>query len=115
MRRKLCLLAILWTGFLFGQPAPTDLYLRGYSVIPSPQKVSLHDGDVRIDESWSIDGPAGNIATRWLISDLASFHSLTLGGAASGGRKVITLRIQPGAVAAAPKETASQAYRLDIR
>ncbi len=115
MRRKLCLLAILLTGFLFGQPAPTDLYLRGYSVIPSPQKVSLHDGDVRIDESWSIDGPAGNIATRWLISDFASFHSLTLGGAASGGQKVITLRVQPGAVAAAPKETASQAYRLDIR
>lgn len=115
MRLKLLFLAILLPGFLFGQPAPTDLYLRGYSVIPSPQKVTLHDGDVRIDESWSINGPAGNIATRWLASDLASFHSLTLSGAASGGQKVITLKVQPGTVAAAPKETASQAYHLDIR
>ncbi|MCC7339995.1 MAG: beta-N-acetylhexosaminidase [Bryobacterales bacterium] len=115
MRLKLLCLAMLCAGFLFGQPAPTDLYLRGYSVIPSPQKVALHEGDVRIDESWTIDGPAGHIATRWLASDLASFHSLKLSGAAGRDQNVIALKVQPGAVAAAPTETASQAYHLDIR
>lgn len=115
MRLKLLFLAMLCAGFLFGQPAPTDLYLRGYSVIPSPQKATLHDGDIRIDESWRIEGPRGDIATRWLASDLASLHSLKLSGSASRGEKVITLKVQPGVVAAAPQETASQAYRLEIR
>ncbi len=115
MRLRMICLVLLVVGCLLGQPAPTDLYLRGYSVIPSPQKVTLHDAEVRVDESWSIDGPAASIATKWLASDLASFHALKLNRAKAPGGKSIVLRVKPGAVAAAPAETAPQAYHLAIR
>jgi hypothetical protein len=108
-------LALAAAGLAMAQPAPTELYLRGYSVVPTPQKVALAGGELRIDDSWSIDGPADHIATRWLTADLASFHSLKLSRAAGPGERVITLRVRQGAVAAEPGETSDQAYHLDIR
>ena len=44
-------LALVAAGLVLAQPAPTDLYLRGYSVVPTPQKVALAGGDLRIDDS----------------------------------------------------------------
>ncbi len=114
MRSSTAVLALLLAASATAQPAPTDLFLRGYSVIPTPQKVALHSGDIRIDDSWSIDGPASHIATRALAGDLASFHSLALKPAPGPGQNVITLRVRQGAVAAAPAETAAQAYHLEI-
>ena len=60
------------------EPAPTELFLRGHSVIPSPQKVTLKPGDVRLDSSWSLDA-APHIATRTLAEGLAESHGITLG------------------------------------
>lgn len=108
-------LALAAAGLALAQPAPTELYLRGYSVVPTPQKVALAAGDLRIDDSWSIDGPADHIATQWLAADLESFHSLKLSMAAGPGERVIMLRVRQGAVATAPGETSDQAYHLDIR
>jgi len=114
MNYSTAIIALLFAAAAGAQPAPTDLFLRGYSVIPTPQKVTLQSGDIRIDDSWSIDGPVTHIATRTLSADLASFHSLALKTAPGPGRNVITLRIRQGAVATAPAETSAQAYHLEI-
>ncbi len=92
---------------------PTPLFLRGHAVIPAPQKVTLSEGDVRLDSAWTIDA-AQHVATRTLRRDLAEFHGLRLesAGAASGNR--IVLRIHEGAVSAAPAETRAQAYHLTV-
>ena len=87
--------------------APTELFLRGHSVIPTPQRVTLRAGDVRIDSSWTIDA-APHIATTTLADGLA----LKLAGPGAGNR--IVLRIRDGAVTAGPAETRAQAYRLTI-
>lgn len=114
MNYSTAVLAMLMTAAAAAQPAPTDLFLRGYSVIPAPQKVVLESGSITIDATWSIDGPANHIATRALSADLASFHSLALKPAPGPGQNVITLRVRQGAVASAPAETSAQAYHLDI-
>ncbi len=105
------LLLLSWV--VAAEPAPTELFLRGHSVIPSPQRVDLKDGEVRLDASWSIDA-APHIATRTLVQGLSEFHGLDLPMGAATGRNAIILRIRDGAVAAAPAETRAQAYRLTI-
>ena len=115
MKLHLVPMALVCTGLLFAETAPTELYLRGYSVVPTPQKVTLEAGELRIDEAWRIDGAADHIATRSLVADLASFHALKLGRADGPGERVITLRVRQGAVATAPGETADQAYHMDVK
>ena len=58
---------------------PTALFLRGYSVIPTPQKVELGEGDIKFDESWVLDGSKiskDHIAVRSLLggSSFVSAH-----------------------------------------
>ena len=107
------LLWLLLGTTLSAQP-PTALYLRGYSVIPTPQKVELRKGDVTLDASWSITTsgiPANHIAARALANDLAEFHGLRL----SNGARKIRLAVQKDAVAGVEDtELRSQAYRLMI-
>ncbi len=117
-RRRLGRPGLLWLAVaaaLPGQP-PTELWLRGYAVIPAPRNVRLLDGDVRLDPAWSLDaGAAGeqNIAARSLRKDLAEFYALELGR--GPGDRVIRLAIAPGAVATrAEPEIDRQAYRLRI-
>lgn len=93
-------------------PAPTELFLRGHAVIPSPQQVALKPGNVRLDASWSIDAPQ-HIATRTLVDGLTEFHGLEL-KAGMASQKAIVLRVRDGAVASAPAETKAQAYRLTV-
>ncbi|MGE5644256.1 MAG: beta-N-acetylhexosaminidase [Acidobacteriota bacterium] len=93
----------------------TELWAKGYSVIPTPRNVRLARGEAVVDGSWSIDASAirqGHIAARTLAQDLASFHQLTLG---TGGAKVIRLTVAPGTVAThAEAALDQQAYRLTI-
>jgi hypothetical protein len=94
---------------------PTELWLRGYSVIPTPRQVRLAEGDVQFDRTWALDsGKPGDqhIAARTLRTDLAEFHALVLSGASA---KTIRLAVSPGTVTtkAAP-EIDRQAYRLRI-
>lgn len=93
-----------------GAAAPTELALRGHAVIPSPQRVTLRAGSVRLDGGWRVEGPAG-MAARSLGADLAAFHGLRLQG---GGTGAVVLSVRAGAVTGAPAETAGQAYRLSV-
>jgi hypothetical protein len=94
----------------------TDLWLRGYSVIPTPRKASLLAGSAVVDERWSIDAgrlAPDQIAVRWLEEDLRSFHSLAL--PKGSGKKTIRLAVTPGAVATGREpEIDRQAYRLRV-
>ena len=117
MRRRwpifvLCLFAIP----LCAQTA-TPLWLRGYAVIPTPQKVQLSAENTIFDSAWTLDAaslPSSHIAIRTLLGGLQSFHQLTLAPRA-GSRPTIRLAVQAGAVhTGAGPEIEAQAYRLQI-
>jgi hexosaminidase len=95
----------------------TDLWLRGYAVIPTPQKVQLAPGDVRLDSSWTVN-PAGvderHIAYRTLIADLESFHALRL-KRGNQAQHAIRLLARPATVQTGSEPAVDeQAYRLHI-
>ncbi|MBI3681748.1 MAG: beta-N-acetylhexosaminidase [Acidobacteria bacterium] len=103
--------AVAWS-----QPPATPLWLRGYSVIPTPQKVELEPGDVEFNGSWGYraDGVAANhIAVRSLLKDLREFHSIDLRPA--GATNIIRLSVRKGTVATpGDPEIHPQGYRLKI-
>jgi len=113
----LCLSVVGLAGNL-----PTDLYLRGYSVIPSPRKVQLQEEEVDFDESWrwEVSREVGekDISVRFLLNDLRKFYSLTPARAGSGStaQPVIRLSIDSHAVVVndVDPEIARQAYRLRV-
>src|SRR5215813_985850 len=94
----------------------TDLWARGYSVVPTPRTVLLSDSDVVFDARWTLDDSkpgANHIAVRSLVHDMAEFHSLALRRAASA--TAIRLAVTPGTVVTkAEPEVDAQAYRLVI-
>ncbi len=96
-------------------PAATALWERGYSVIPTPQRVQLTTGTVIVDDTWRVTGVTGGIAFRSLLADMESFHQTRLkAGTASG--KVIHLAVRPGTVPTGNDAAiARQGYRLEIR
>jgi hexosaminidase len=110
---KLIVPVVLAATAAVASNAPTPLFLRGHSVIPTPQRVSLGPGNVPLDPSWSIDS-ADHAASRSLTADLKSFHALELGRAGAAARNVIRLRIDAGTVAEAPAEVREQAYRIRV-
>ncbi|HSB14484.1 MAG TPA: beta-N-acetylhexosaminidase, partial [Bryobacteraceae bacterium] len=113
MRRAglLCVTAVLALG-----QEPGTLAERGYSVIPTPQRVQLAGGEVELDSFWSLD--AGNsraqgIAVRCLVGDFAEFHRVSL--KRGTGNRQIRLAIVPGTIVTSlGAETDRQAYRLKI-
>ena len=107
---------VLFASLLPAQNA-TELWSRGYAVIPTPRSVNLSGGDVQIDGRWVIV-PAGidsqEISVRTLRRDLAEWYHLNLNAAAQGN-SVIRLSIQPGTTkTGADAEIDKQAYRLQI-
>lgn len=100
------------------KPSPTDLFLRGYSVLPSPQRVTLQEKEVIFDETWVYEGNkllADSISWRSLKRDLQEFHSLELTGRAHKDAQRIILEIAPGTVNTGQgAELDRQAYRLTI-
>jgi hypothetical protein len=111
--------------FLFAaalSAAPSPLYVRGYAVIPEPQKVELKSTDFAFDDTWRLDPAegvaAGDIAVETLKEQFAQRHSLTLAG--RGKSKVIELVVHAGAVEIGPvtdpgkSAIAQQAYRLEL-
>ena len=92
----------------------TDLWARGFSVIPTPQKVELGEGVVVLDGQWHVDGDAKDIAFRSLLSDAETFQHLEL-TSGSGDSKVVRLQVRPGTVTSgAGAEIDKQAYLLKI-
>src|SRR5262249_40330358 len=60
---------------------PTELFLRGYSVIPTPQKVELRDGEIEFNDMWGYDATRiakDHIAVRSLLRDLQEFYRIEL-------------------------------------
>ncbi|MGH9723240.1 MAG: glycoside hydrolase family 20 zincin-like fold domain-containing protein, partial [Bryobacteraceae bacterium] len=115
MRFSRCLLLVGFTAAVAAaQPLATPLWLRGYSVIPAPQRVTLGAGDVIFDGDWRAEPgavPATHIAVRTLRNDLKAFHGVELKPASS---RVIRLSLQPGVAAIADREVQAQGYRLAI-
>ena len=108
-------LGLLLASFIPALCAPGDLLLRGYTVIPTPQRVSLDPGDIHLDAGWMVTGDTG-IAARTLTAGLAEFHGFHLKTvAAAAGPHTILLAIRDGAAPGAPAETRAQGYRLTIR
>jgi len=99
-----------------GPALASPLWLRGYSVIPTPRLVQLQPQDVVLDSQWTVDDSAvgaGHIAVRSLVRDVAEFHALDL--RRGTGPKVIRLVVTPGTVATGSEPgTGAQAYRLSI-
>lgn len=101
---------------------PSDLYVRGYSLIPAPQKVELKSGDIQLDGGWRLKvGPgvnANDVAVESLKDGLETRHGITL--ETRGRGSAIELEIQPGSVKigeATDKDRQAieeQAYKLEM-
>ncbi len=107
-----CVLAV--TTAVAGQ-SPSELFLRGYSVVPSPRHVRLESNDLEISRSWTYQTalPAKHIAIRSLLTDLQDLHGLSLRTAGSAKTDVLVLAIRSGAVKSGAKpELDRQAYRI---
>jgi hexosaminidase len=101
---------------LLGAQTNTALWVRGYSVIPTPQKVELAQGDVQIDSVWVVDpGKAGpqSPAVKSLLKDALELHSLKLRTGAAPS-KAIRLAVAAGTVVEKDPELAKQAYKLTV-
>ncbi len=107
---------VLSAAAVLAAQGPTELWLRGYSVIPTPQRVECAAGEVILDESWRVDArglSAGHIAVRSLAGDMVEFHRLAL--RTGSGPRVIRLRTKPGAVETKAEPLVDrQAYRLRV-
>ncbi len=97
---------LIFTALAANAAEPTALFLRGHSVLPAPQRVSLKPGDVSLAAPWRIQAPNG-IARRALEAGLKANFT-------ADSPSIIALRTAPGAVSAAPAEVAAQAYKLTI-
>src|SRR5215211_2987704 len=76
--------------------SPTELFLRGYSVIPTPQKVELQSGDFEFNDALVYD--AGKVAkdhsaVRSLLRDMREFHSIELKPVSNQTKNVIRLSV----------------------
>jgi hexosaminidase len=98
--------------------SPTDLFLRGYSVIPTPQKVELQSQDIEVHDAWVYDAgkiARNHIAVRSLLGDLQAFHQLELRPATNQSQNVLRLAVNNGAAqTGVDPEIAKQGYRLKI-
>ena len=94
----------------------SELYLRGYTVIPEPQRVELNGGDLEFGAGWHVSSNDGT--AEYLKQQLAERYGITLN--ALRAENVIELAIQPGSVlvgAATDRDKpalAEQAYRLEL-
>ncbi len=108
----LCLSGL--SAFVFGETV-SPLFSRGYTVLPSPQRVDLGRRDFEFTEGWRLElgaGVKGDIAVEELNQLLMErFHLVLRASSASMG--VIRLMVKPASVAVTGA-TAEQAYRLTI-
>ena len=115
MRIDCFVLSLAVIAVAAAQPLATPLWLRGYSVIPTPQRVALAAGDVALEGNWRAEAvglPDTHIALRSLRHDLKEFHGVELKPASS---PVIRLAVRSGTVAAEGNpELQAQGYRLSI-
>lgn len=114
---------LLCAGTIIRAATVSPLFARGYTVLPSPQEVTLGPKDFEFSAGWRIesgtDVPPGDIAIQSLQSGLQERFHLQLGGSAQT-TKVVRLAIAPNTVTvthATDRNKAAldkQAYRLDL-
>jgi hexosaminidase len=121
--KHVCLLVVI-TGLaqLARAATPSDLYLRGYNLMPQPQKVDLKSGDIQLDDSWRLQlgqgVKAAGVAVESLKEGLKTRHGITL--ATRGRGNLIELAIKPGSVEIGQTTDKNkqgleeQAYKLEI-
>ncbi|MEJ7616589.1 MAG: beta-N-acetylhexosaminidase [Pyrinomonadaceae bacterium] len=112
-------LLFLFGASAFAAPTPTELFMRGYTVIPTPQRVRLEPGDVELDDSWAYEAKGMDeqqIAVRALLTDLKDFHGFVLRPKNQRSGGLIRLAIDPNAVATttSDQEIKRQGYALKI-
>jgi hexosaminidase len=101
----------------------SPLGVRGYGVVPLPQKVELTNSDLRFGPAWSLElasgVPGDDVAVETLREELQTRFGIGPPGTLPGATRV-RLSIQPGTVR--PEKTtdrdsasiAAQAYRIEI-
>ena len=98
--------------------SPTELYLHGYSVIPTPQKVELQNREIEFNETWTYDTSnvaKDHIAVRSLLGDLQAFQQIELSAATNQNQNIIRLAVAKSAVQTGnDPEIAKQGYRMKI-
>ncbi len=116
---KLCvglLTLLLLPGWCAAQSDSGELFSRGYSVLPAPQRVRLQGDDLILDAAWTIDASrlsAGHPALRYLRRDLHDFYRIDFSPAGPNAGKKIVLQVVPRTVQSeAGAEIDRQAYRL---
>jgi hexosaminidase len=122
---KACLLyAMLNSLPLLAQqpPVKSPLLVRGYTVIPEPQRVSLGNGDFRFGADWRLQPgpgvPPNDVAVETLREDLSTRFRLRLNPLGKAG--VVHLEIQPGSIAVGEaldhdkQLLAEEAYRIEL-
>jgi len=100
----------------------SPLYVRGYTVIPEPQRVELKGGDFEFGSGWRIELGSNviptDVAAESLKEQLAERHRLTLNG--PDASHSIQIAIQAGSVTIVAatdhgqSALAEQAYRLEL-
>jgi hypothetical protein len=100
----------------------SELFSRGYTLVPEPQQVKLEPGDFRFGDGWSVEAAGGvkadSVAVESLREDLRSRFGVDL--KSGGGPGVIRLEIAPGSIHPGPAQDrdtaaiASQAYRIQL-
>jgi len=98
----------------------TELWQRGYAVIPYPQRVRLQQGDLVLEPGWGLvlsDAvPAEDVAVSSLVAGMSVRFGYALRPAARDARNVIRLDIRARAAAKGkPRAIADQGYLLAIR
>jgi len=95
----------------------TDLFSRGYCVMPTPQQTKLQAADVVVDAAWQVrlDGVDANLpAVRSLVTGLRDECGLDL-KVGAGGDRAIVLAVKPGAVKTdTDAEREKQGYMLAV-
>jgi hypothetical protein len=101
--------------------AASPLYVRGYTLIPEPQQITVKAGDFEFDSGWQLQRGQGvaenDAAVQSLREQMAGRHEIVL---SSGGHGVLELIIRPGSASpahATDRDTAAlaeQAYRIEL-
>src|SRR5208283_4122159 len=101
-------------------------FARGYTVLPTPQSVSLTGGDLPFSNGWLLELQAGvkpdDIAVTTLKQDLATRYGVTFADAIAGlPAGVIRLAVVPNSVSIGDTtdrdhgQLAEQAYFLSLK
>ena len=110
-----------WPGLTYDGTA-TALWLRGYAILPAPQKVALSGGDFPFGSDWQLQlGPGiapSDQPVTTLQSGLRKTHGWDLTTARGGNpreEKILRLELRPGAAAAGTRPAIGrQAYLIEL-